>query len=300
MQKAVFVHVFVWCLFATMVMGFLAWSGGQATATNSEAKDSYQYVVAPSEPVPGVSGYVVIDEATGEVLLSHAADVSRPTASVIKLLVAVAALQSDLLAATTTITWSDVEAPEDFGKLAVGEVYTLRELLFPYLMESSNDAGTAILRTWGETLAPIIEEVLAEAGVADAIVVADYSGLSPKTTATPAALARLTQYLAKTTPTVFDITKLPQYVGHQPLVNNSPFIADVDYEGGKHGYTPEAGRTAVVRFRATYGDGERTLVAVLLGTDDSKAALKALKSALVGSVTRAPQSGGDSAILPES
>jgi D-alanyl-D-alanine carboxypeptidase len=83
-------------------------------------------------------------------------------------------------------------------------------------------------------------------------------------------------------------------------VNNSPFIADVDYEGGKHGYTPEAGKTAVVRFRATYGDGERMLVAVLLGTDDSKAALKALKAALEGSVTRAPQSGGDSAILPAS
>ena len=300
MQKAVFVHVVVWCLFATMVMGFLAWSGGQATATNSEAKASYQYVVAPTEPVPGVSGYVVIDEDTGEVLLAQAADVSRPTASVIKLLVAAAALQSDLLEATTTISWSDVVAPEDFGKLTVGEVYTLRELLFPYLIESSNDAGAAIERAWGEELTPIITEVLADAGVEDAITAADFSGLSPKTTATPAALARLTQHLKKTTPTVFDITTLPQYVGHQPLVNNSPFIADSDYLGGKHGYTLEAGKTAVVRFRATYPDGERTLVAVLLGTDDSKAALIDLKAALAESVTRTPQSAGDSAILPAS
>ncbi len=298
MQKAVFVHVVVWCLFATMIMGFLAWSGGKATATNSETKAIYQYVVAPAEPVPGISGYVVVDEETGEVLLAKDADVPRPTASVIKLLVAAAALQSDLLRATTTITWSDVDAPEDFGKLAVGEVYTLHELLFPYLMESSNDAGAAIERTWGETLSPIIGEVLAEAGVADAITVADFNGLSPKTTATPAALARLTKSLVRTTPTVFDITKLPQYVGHEPLVNNSPFIANEDYEGGKHGYTPEAGKTAVVRFRAAYPDGERLLVAVLLGVNDSKAALEAIKTVLRESVTRVPQSTEDSAIIP--
>lgn len=300
MQQAVFVHVFLWCLFVTMVMGFLAWSGGPATATNVLTPVSYAYALVPADPIPDMTSYLVMDEATGEVLLSKDADVPRPTASVIKLLVAAAALQSDLLTATTTITYSDVAAPEDFGKLAVGEVYTLRELLFPYLMESSNDAGAAISRTWDEELTPIIEEVLAAAGVADAITVADFNGLATDTLATPAALARLAQYILDTTPTVFDITTLPQYVGQQPLVNNSPFIEDGDYEGGKHGYTPAAGKTAVVRFRVDYPDGERTLIAVILGTDGNKAALAALKVALKESVTRVPQSQGDSAILPAS
>jgi len=300
MQQAVFVHVFLWCLFVTMVMSFLAWSGGPATATNALTPVSYAYALVPADPIPDMTSYLVMDEATGEVLLSKDADVPRPTASVIKLLVAAAALQSDLLTATTTITYSDVAAPEDFGKLAVGEVYTLRELLFPYLMESSNDAGAAISRTWDEELTPIIEEVLAAAGVADAITVADFNGLATDTLATPAALARLAQYILDTTPTVFDITTLPQYVGQQPLVNNSPFIEDGDYEGGKHGYTPAAGKTAVVRFRVDYPDGERTLIAVILGTDSNKAALAALKVALKESVTRVPQSQGDSAILPAS
>lgn len=298
MSRTLFVHVVVWCVFATMIMGFLAWSGGRVTATNTDTAVSYEYSVTPREPIPDVSAYVVMDETTGEVLLAKDADIPRPTASVIKLLVAAAALKSDLLAATTTIIASDVAAPEDFGKLAVGEVYSLRELLFPYLIESSNDAGAAIERTWGEELTPIIGEVLADAGVADTVTVADFSGLSPKTTASSNALAHLAKYLSENTSTVFDITTLPQYVGQRPLVNNSPFVTDEDYQGGKHGYTPEAGKTAVVRFRTTYRDGERTLIAVILGTEDNKAALAALKAALDDSVTRIPQSAGDSAIIP--
>jgi D-alanyl-D-alanine carboxypeptidase (penicillin-binding protein 5/6) len=298
MQKVVFVHVFVWCLLVTMIMVFLAWSVGPVTATNRETSAMYQYVITPTAPVPGVLGYIVLDEETGGVLLSLAPDVARPTASVIKLIVAAAALRSELLEATTTITESDVAAPEDFGKLAVGEVYTLRELLFPYLIESSNDAGVAIERTWGEELSPIIAEVHKAAGVSDSIMAADFNGLSHETVATPAALAHLTKSLAKTTPTVFDITKLPQYVGQHPLANNSPFIVDKDYQGGKHGYTPEAGKTAVVRFRATYPDGERTLIAVLLGTEDNQIAFEAIKTVLRESVTRVPQSTEDSAIIP--
>lgn len=279
-------------------MGFLVWSVGSVTATNREISAIYQYVITPTAPVPGVAGYIVLDEETGEVLLSLAPDVARPTASVVKLVVAAAALRSGLLEATTTITSSDVAAPEDFGKLTVGEVYTLRELLFPYLMESSNDAGAVIERTWGEELSPIIAEVLAAAGVSHSITAADFNGLRHETTATPAALARLTKSLVKITPTVFDITTLPQYLGHQPLVNNSPFIGASDYEGGKHGYTPEAGKTAVVRFRTTYPDGERTLIAVLLGAEDSKIALEAMKTVLRESVARIPQSTEDSVIIP--
>lgn len=268
MQKAIFVHVFVWCLFVTLVFGVLALSRGPVTATNNETVPALEYRIAESQPVPDVAGYLVQDAETGEILLGHESDMVRPTASVIKLLVASAALTSSLLDATTTITVSDVAAPEDFGKLEVGEVYTLRELLFPYLIESSNDAGVAIERTWGETLTPIIRGIITTAGVDGQAMVADFNGLEAETAASPEALATLLKHLEVTTPTVFDITSLSQYVGLHPLVNNSPFIADEHYRGGKHGYTPEAGKTAVLRLTHSFGDHERPLLLVIQGSNN--------------------------------
>lgn len=300
MAKDFLLHSFVYFVFVMLIFGALVFSRGQVTATNSNTPEAWQYQITATEPIPDIPGYIVMDEATGEVLLAEAPDVVRPTASVIKLVVAAAALQSNLLDATTTITWDDVGAPEDFGKLAVGEVYTLYELLFPYLMESSNDAGAAIERTWGPDLTPIIFTLLTAAGVEDSVTVADFNGLDTNTSASPAALATLARYLSNETPSVFDITLLPQYLGQHPLVNNSPLRADETYRGGKHGYTPAAGKTALVRLATTFSDGERNLIIVSLGAPDSKMAVAAIKQQIKDSITRVPQTSTDSAILPAS
>lgn len=299
MPRDFFVHVSIYLFLTTLVGGVLVVSRGQVIATNTVESLPYVYQIAEYDPLPEIGGYVVIDAKTGEVLLAQAADELRPTASVIKLTVAAAAFLSPWLDATTTISASDVAAPEDFGKLVVGETYSLRELLFPYLLESSNDAGAAIERTWGEALRPQIDELVATADVTGAIVVSDFNGLDADTKASPHALARLAGQVARVAPTILDITTLPEYLGQHPLVNNSPLIAESAYRGGKHGYTPEAGKAAIVRFRSSFQDGEQTLIAVMLDARDTKAAFSALAKQIEEAVTRVPQTETESGILPD-
>lgn len=299
MLKDFLVHGSVYCFLVVMAIGVLVVSHGRVIATNRTEALPFVYHIEQSDLLPETGGYVVIDELTGEVLFAHEADTLRPTASVIKLVVAAAAIQSNWLDETTTITASDIAAPEDFGKLVVGEVYTLRELLFPYLIESSNDAGAAIERTWGTELRPRIAEMIASAHVTDSVVVSDFNGLSAETKASPLAIAKLMQTLAVTAPTVLDITTLPQYVGQHPLVNNSPLVSGSAYRGGKHGYTPAAGKTVAVRFISAFPDGERMLIAVLFESHDTKEGFSNIQQLIKEHVARVPQSKTDSGILRE-
>lgn len=265
----------------------------------ASADESYQYQWSPVVPiVPDIAAYIVIDEATGEVVLEHNPDTILPMASVAKLLVAGAAYRSPLLSATTTITTADTATPEAFGNLAAGQIYTLRELLFPYLLESSNDAGAALERTWGSELGSEIAVLLAQTDTATQVTFGDYTGLAATTAGSARALATLTRAIARSTPQIFDITQLPRYVGSTTtLVNNSPVYLLEDYQGGKHGYTEAAGKTLVARMNTPFADGERTLVYVMLGGVSHRAGLAALTTTIADHVDRVPHTTPASAIL---
>lgn len=269
-------------------------AGNASTTTRVQ----YQFEKTLPPPVATIAAYVVMDEATGEVLLAQAEDRLLPTASVAKLLVAGVALTSADVFATTTITVGDVATEEDFGGLAAGDVYSLRELLVPYLLESSNDAGAAIRRTWGAELTVGLEALLRGTGTTDDVSLAEYNGLSPETKATARALATLTRTLAVEQPQLFDITMLSRYVGHTTtLTNNSPVHAVAGYQGGKHGYTEAAGRTLVARMETPFADGERTLIYVILGGTSQATDLATLTDLTAAHVTRIPQATTTSVIL---
>jgi D-alanyl-D-alanine carboxypeptidase (penicillin-binding protein 5/6) len=258
----------------------------------------FQFETTKPATLPAIAAYVVMDEATGEVLLSQNEATLLPTASVVKLLVAGVALVSVDLSASTTITAGDVATEEDFGQLSVGEVYTLRELLVPYLLESSNDAGAAIRRTWGGELATGLADLFRDTNTTDTVSLAEYNGLSSETKATARALATITRVLADEHPELFDITRLPRYVGPTAtLVNNSPVHTVAGYQGGKHGYTEAAGRTLVARIATPFPDGERTLIYVILGGTNQATDLATLKGLVDEHVTRIPRPATTSVIL---
>ncbi len=220
----------------------------------------------------GAEAYAIFDVETGTVLTSQNAEEKRPIASVTKLFSAATVLDDALLEEATEITWNDIETEGRAGKLVAGEEYTNRELLWPLLLESSNDAAAALERANPNLLAEMNQ--LASSRGLDTFNFADASGLSAENTASAQDLAILTAELYRTEPHLFDITQLPQYVGEETgWVNNNPFIHDEAYRGGKHGFTYEAGRTGVFIF----DEGERTLGYVVLGSDDLVADITKLR-----------------------
>lgn len=239
---------------------------------------------APSPTLSGVRSYVVFDAVTGGLIASQNPDIPYPIASVTKLPAAAAAEVVVPLEATTTLTWADVAAEGRAGKLEPGQVYSYRQLLFPLLLESSNDAAAVIERTYHDQLVTAMNETASAYGATGARFV-DASGLSEQNVASARDVAVLTTRLYAAHPYIFDISTLSQYVGDETgWINNNPVAHEEGYLGGKHGYTEAAGRTIVALFDEPFAAGRRQVGYVVLGSSDLAADVAALRSFVRSSV----------------
>ena len=225
-------------------------------------------VAAGNSPTLSVNSYLIFDTKTGEVLASQNPDEVHPIASVTKLFTATAILENFNPDSTTTITWGDVSAEGEAGGLEPRQVYTYRELLFPLLLESSNDAALALEHATKGDLTTALGLVAQKYGAAHAHF-ADASGLSADNTASARDLMNFSRAVGEKYPFVYDISELPQYIGsYTGWLNNNPVFNTDSYRGGKHGYTPAAGRTLVAQFSEHFSAGDRTLGYIILGSDN--------------------------------
>ena len=87
---------------------------------------------------------IIIDEATGRVLLSHNADAPLPMASTTKVMTALLAIELGDLDAPVTCSRNAFGVPGTSIYLAEGETLTLREMLAGLMLASGNDAAVAI------------------------------------------------------------------------------------------------------------------------------------------------------------
>ena len=229
--------------------------------------------------------YVVFDDENGEEIFSHDASTRHEMASVVKLITAdTLFLQpSSVLAATATISWQALSAEGDTGLLEAGEHYTLRELVFPLLLSSSNDAAEAIAEARGGNKFIVAMRARAKAVGMSSTTIDDSSGLSPRTTTTARDLMALLRFLYRENRHELDITTLPRYVGaHHTWQNTDPVSRLPGFIGGKQGHTDTAQSTLAALFSiSTPIHKNRTVGIVLLGSTDlegdTKAVLKALK-----------------------
>jgi D-alanyl-D-alanine carboxypeptidase len=232
---------------------------------------------APSPALASARSYVVFDAVTGGIIASQNPDTAYAVASITKLPAAAAAQVVVPLEATTTVTWTDVAAEGRAGKLEPGQVYTYRELLFPLLLESSNDAAAAFERTYRDQVVTAMNEIATAYGASSTRFV-DASGLSDRNVASARDLAALTTGLYAAHPYIFDITTLSQYLTeHTGWINNSPVATEAGYIGGKHGYTEAAGRTIVALFDEPFAAGRRQVGYIILGSSDLATDVAALR-----------------------
>jgi len=247
----------------------------------SEAPKSF--TVATSAPPVSAPSYVVFDVATGEVLVEMDPRTKRPIASVTKLMTGDVHLGSGrALDQSVRITATDVATEGRAGSLRVGEIYKTRELLFPLLLESSNDAATALTRARDSVLISQMQERLSAFG----ITITDASGLSEQNQASAEALAQYLAEVYKTQPHLFDITRLTQYLGtDKGWRNNSPVANLPGYRGGKHGYTEAAGRTLAAVFTEEITGENRAIGYILLGSNNLREDVIVLRDFVVNQVS---------------
>lgn len=224
-------------------------------------------VKATSEPDIQISAeaWGVLDVFNNHLVFSKNSNEVLPIASVTKLVTAATLRDRFNTTATTTITWEDIATEGRAGSLMPGDELSLQTLIFPLLLESSNDAATTIENGLDEkNLVLAMNDYAASRDLLNTAF-KDPSGLSPDNISTVRNLASLSHDIYFEQPHLIDVSGLPEYLyADYGWHNNSPFVKEPGYVGGKHGYTPEAGRTAIAFFDEYYPDGSRTVVAYIL------------------------------------
>ncbi|MDO8584781.1 MAG: serine hydrolase [bacterium] len=203
----------------------------------------------------------------------------HPLASLTKLMTGVVALENIGMEKTITITDEDVRAEGDAAGLKAGETFSVRDLVAAMILSSSNDAADALARFYGTSLfVNAMQQKANDIGMTNTSFF-DPSGLSSLNQSTAENVASLVRYIREYYPEIFTLSRskeqtILEQTAKTPRVIKSinEFAGDPQFLGGKTGYTPEAHGNLVSLFSA----GEKTLLIIVLGTDDRFGETRAL------------------------
>jgi D-alanyl-D-alanine carboxypeptidase len=225
------------------------------------------------------NAYILVDADTGKVLAGRNEHEPHLTASTVKLLTALVALERLPLDSAVPVTARAAMQPENKINMKEGEVWKLNDALHSLLMSSANDAAFAIAERTSGTVEQFAEDANATArrlGARDTTF-GDPAGLDDRNSF--AGGTRMSAYdlavvarNALTVPEIADPAKLMSYdftdptgAGRHLTNHNDGFLTTYPGATGlKTGYTSRANRTLVT---SATRDG-RTLIAVVLGTWD--------------------------------
>lgn len=248
--------------------------GSTATSTPATTAGGYALLPgAPSFPNLGGQAFVVGDLDTGEVLAKRDETTVRPIASVSKLVTALTSLDILNQYREVEVSAQAVSTNASFGNLRTGEEITVGDLLYPLLLESSNDAAEVLAEAAGRNYFVDSMNAKAEALELWDTSFADPSGLSAGNVSTPADLFKLAQYLHKYKQFVLKSSLVKEFaVGKHRWTNFSKLLGDDRYRGGKHGYTDEAGKTLLATFALPLSEfDDRNIGVIILKSPDPAA-----------------------------
>ncbi len=258
----------------TLVIGNRADANNMIIGGGDDADDLLvdKYDILPKAVIPVLSSraFLLADLDTGEIILDKKSDDIHPIASVSKLMTAVVATEKMNLQDVAIVSKDATNAYGGQGGLRLGEKIRLSDLIFPLLMESSNDAAEVFADHYGHQ--KFLDEMNIKAAYIgmDDTYYNDPSGLDPKNTSTPKDLLKLVRYIWKNDPTIFDTTRVKQFSikGHTWLNRNAQLPLN-GYIGGKNGFIDQALQTTASIFEIpTAKGGVRKVVIIILKSND--------------------------------
>jgi len=227
------------------------------------------------------------NEGEEKILFEKESNKILPIASLTKLMTALVVLENYDLSKEIKISEEAVEQPEDFGKLTAGRIFPVKYLLYPLLMESSNDAAFSLANDYDgmteEKLVRLMNLKAQELNLKDTYFV-NPSGLDPEENkletdinySTANDLAKLTKELLKK-PLIWEILSTPRYNLYGPeLLNTNYLLGEVPgIVGGKTGYTDMAQGCMILVTLAPKNAG--FLINVILGTNGKNGRFEEMK-----------------------
>ena len=205
-----------------------------------------------------------------------------PIASLTKLMTADIVLKNYDLSQEIKISEKAVNQEEKLGKLETGKIFSVKYLLYPLLMESSNDAAYALAEVIG--LRTFIDSMNLEAKnlLLDNTHFLNPTGLDSENSndsinySTAKDLVKLTGYLLKEQPLIWEILSTPKFDLYGPeLININKLLEEIPgIVGGKTGYTEKALGCFLLVTKAP--NSNDYLINVILGSEDRFGEMKKL------------------------
>ena len=230
--------------------------------------DAY-YIQDPQAPLSiTAQSYLVGDLESGDIILGKNTTEVRAIASITKLITALSSLDIINQEATTTISQFAVDTEDARGELEVGERIKNGDLMYPLLLESSNDAAEAIAEIKGRGLFIDTMNERAQAIGLQHSSFTDPSGIGDHNLSTAEDLFKLARYISKNKPYLWSVTEKDEVSKSGHSWNNiGKFYKFPGFVGGKMGYTVEAGPTELLVFEVNVSEFQkRKIVIVLLDT----------------------------------
>lgn len=227
-------------------------------------------VFSQSPPKLSARAYLITDVDTGEVILEKNSQEVLPIASITKLVTALVSLEVINQEKSLAVSNRALETFSEAGGLRIGERLPAGSLLYPLLLESSNDAAEVLAEAVGrETFVNYMKERARVIGLTSTSF-DDPSGISAGNVSTAQELSELLVHIHKNKRFVLDVLQKKNYsfAGHD-WKNFLNFVDDPRYLGGKSGHTTAAGDTLAALFSVPLEEfSNHTIAVILLGSDD--------------------------------
>ena len=233
----------------------------------------------------GAISVLIRDNQPPQILFEKNIDEKLPIASLVKLMTAYVVLEYYDLLYEIEISEQAILQPETTGNLKKGQKLSIKDLLFPLLIESSNDAAFALAETIGqEKFVYLMNNEANRLGLKNTFFI-NSSGLDPLNPNKPINYSTI-QDLVKFTKYLLDkdnnnllwnilSTKEIELYG-QRLVNTNQLLGEIpNIISGKTGLTVMAGGSLLLVLEAPDNNGY--LINIILGAPTSESRFEEMR-----------------------
>jgi D-alanyl-D-alanine carboxypeptidase len=226
-----------------------------------------QYVLQFLEKLGSVNAqsFLVGDLDTGEVIFERKAHESYAIASVTKFFTAFTAAKVFQANEIATIDYSELLVEGNRARFIPGDSLTIRELIYPLLLVSSNDAGEVIAnqRNYRSFIAAMNtvaqEHDLINTGFQDP------TGLSQNNISTARDLFKFMRVTKETYPQIVGISQLSQKsLGDYLWYNINRATTFPEFRGGKTGFTNAARQTSIGYYEIQLSNTETKNIGIVI------------------------------------
>ena len=236
-------------------------------------KENSRYEYQLSEELPEVlaQSWLAADLDSGFVFGAKNPTEQYSIASLTKLMTSLVMVERVSLDKSIYASKAMLEAYGSTEKLTADSRYGLVELLYPFLIESSNDAGEILASYLGRGNTIKLMNEKAEAILMENTNFTDPTGFDRDNVSTGQDLFQLARYVFNNRPPILAISRgesVPSFGANrfkdEDLWNKNIFASDPNFVGGKTGYLPEIKNNGLFIFRFLNEDKEERNVAIII------------------------------------